>query len=78
MGKEELKMQFAINMVAGGQQAIIYVDGHRLSDHSSLSMIPAGTIDRIEIFTEPRVEYGNNGNVIVITTIEPESDEFKL
>lgn len=63
---------------AGGQQAIIYVDGRRLSDHSSLFMIPAGTIDRIEIFTEPRAEYGNNGNVIVITTIEPESDEFNL
>ena len=63
---------------AGGQQAVIYVDGRRLSDHSSLSMIPARTIDRIEIFTEPRAEYGNNGNVIVITTIEPEGDEFNL
>ena len=64
--------------IVGQGEAVIYLDGRRLIQHSDLFMTPAKSIDKVEIITEARAEYGGNSNIILITTIKPKEDEFKL
>ncbi len=64
--------------VTGQEEAIVYVDGRRLNSHSDLLMIPAKDVDRVEVITEPRVEYGNKRNIVLVTTLKPSGNEFNL
>lgn len=64
--------------VVGQEAAVIYVDGRRISNHSELYLIPARVVDAVEILTESNAKYGNRGNVVLISTIRPEENEFNL
>ena len=64
--------------IAGGGEAVIYVDGRRLERHSDLAMIPASSVEKVEIVSEPLPEYGNNEGVILVTLKKAAADEFHL
>ena len=64
--------------IAGGGEAVIYVDGRRLERHSDLAMIPALSVEKVEIVSEPLPEYGNNEGVILVTLKKAAADEFHL
>lgn len=64
--------------IAGKGQAVIFVDGRRLERHLDLALIPASSIEKVEIVSEPRPEYGNNNGVILITLLEASAGEFHL
>lgn len=64
--------------IAGKGQAVIFVDGRRLERHLDLAMIPASSVEKVEIISEPRPEYGNNNGVILITLLKALTDEFHL
>ena len=64
--------------IAGKGAAVIYVDGRRLERHIDLALIPASYVEKIEVISEPRPEYGNNNGVILITLLRASTDEFNL
>lgn len=64
--------------IAGKGPAVVFVDGRRLEHHIDLAMIPASSLEKVEIVSEPRPEYGNNEGVILVTLIEAARDEFHL
>lgn len=64
--------------IAGQDEAVIYVDDKMIDKHTELSMISAKNIDKVEIFGEPRLEYGGRSNIVLITTINPQTDQFTL
>ena len=64
--------------IAGKGQTVIFVDGRRLEHHLDLASIPASSIEKIEVISEPRPEYGNNNGVILITLLKASTDEFHL
>lgn len=64
--------------IAGKGRAAIYVDGRRLERHLDLTLIPASYVEKVEIVSEPRPEYGNNDGVIIVTLLKASTDEFHL
>ena len=64
--------------IAGKGQAVIFVEGRRLERHTDLATIPASSVEKVEIISEPRPEYGNNNGVILVTLLNAPSDEFHL
>lgn len=64
--------------VAGKGKAVIFVDGRRLDSHLDLKTIPAASVEKIEIISEARPEYGNSDGVILVTLNKAQSDEFNL
>ena len=41
-------------------------------------MIPASSVEKVEVISEPRPEYGNNNGVILLSLLKAETDEFHL
>lgn len=64
--------------IAGKGQAVIFVDGRRLERHLDLALIPASSVEKVEVISGPRPEYGNNDGVILVTLLEAATDEFHL
>lgn len=64
--------------IAGKGQAVIFVDGRRLDRHLDLALIPASSVEKVEVISESRPEYGNNDSVILITLLKAPADEFHL
>ena len=64
--------------IAGKGQAVIFVDGRRLERHLDLALVPASSVEKIEVISEPKPEYGNNNGVILITLLRASTDELNL
>ena len=64
--------------ITGKGPAVIFVDGRRLEKHIDLTTVPASSVEKVEIISEPRPEYDNNDGVVLITLVEAAKDEFHL
>lgn len=64
--------------IAGKGQAVIYVDGRRLEHHLDLALIPASSVEKVEVISESKPEYGNNNGAILVTLLKASTDEFNL
>ena len=64
--------------IAGKGEAVIFVDGRRLERHLDLALIPASSVEKVEIIPEPRPEYGNNNGVVLVTLHKASVNEFHL